>query len=156
MIQSSECFTSLTGYSFSSFLCPFEINGNNLFLQIQNLHSSDKLAITSGFCLCACLPACLWITTQFPQCLLKSSNWETADHLQRCWEVHPWVPHGSYTVLQQCMEVVSAFPWCIFMLRWTDILSWSCRRWKTERKWGNLHLAGLIQTSGRAVLACYL
>lgn len=33
--------------------------------------SCDKLAISSAFCLYTCLPACLWITKQVPQCLLK-------------------------------------------------------------------------------------
>lgn len=43
------------------------------------------------------------------------------------------------------LGVVLTFPWHVFMLRWTDMLSWSIRRRTRARKSGNLLLAGPIQ-----------
>lgn len=54
-------------------------------------------------------------------------------------------PHGSYAVLQQGMGVALTFPWHVFMLRWTDMLSWSICRRTRARKSGILLLAGPIQ-----------
>lgn len=115
----------------------------------------DKLAITCVSCLCACLPACLWIASLFPQSQATERLPTT-----RLWAMLGGAPIGSSWFLCCASTVaggvVLASPRRIFMLRRTDMLSWSSRQQKRERKWGNLLLAGQIQTSGCAVPGCYL